>query len=338
MKHRRVLYLICLLVVLGVNIFYVEYQIFMLLVLMIVLPLISWIMFMISYINLGMSLQVDSNIVTEGSSVRIRLVKKNMLNLSFVNADMSIKYTYISTGDELRKNVTRINGLGKYAGKVELPASFCGNISIGVDVIDIYDYLGFFHIRKKFKGMTKVCIMPKSEASDIQDIEGAYSEIDNEELRFRGAGDEVTELREYRDGDSPRNIHWKRSSTLPEDDFIVKEYDLDVYRTVFLVIDIDASKSKQPLEHMSRIYRAAFCKGLGLVHNNAIGEYVVWDGVREDIVRLKFYDDVTCIQAMKKVMEYKCFEDAAAKACQAIYADSTIELTSQPVVITDNEE
>ena len=78
MKHRRVLYLICLLVVLGVNIFYVEYQIYMLLVLMIVLPLTSWIMFMISYINLGMSLQVDSNIVTEGSSVRIKLVKKNM--------------------------------------------------------------------------------------------------------------------------------------------------------------------------------------------------------------------------------------------------------------------
>ena len=57
MLKRRILYFICLAVVFGINIFYVEYQIFILLVLMIAIPLVSWIMYAISDVSLGLSLQ-----------------------------------------------------------------------------------------------------------------------------------------------------------------------------------------------------------------------------------------------------------------------------------------
>ena len=63
MLKRRILYFICLAVVFGVNIFYVEYQIFILLVLMIAIPLVSWIMYAISDVSLGLSLQVNKNVV-----------------------------------------------------------------------------------------------------------------------------------------------------------------------------------------------------------------------------------------------------------------------------------
>ena len=56
MLKRRILYFICLAVVFGINIFYVEYQIFILLVLMIAIPLVSWIMYAISDVSLGLSL------------------------------------------------------------------------------------------------------------------------------------------------------------------------------------------------------------------------------------------------------------------------------------------
>ena len=52
MLKRRILYFICLIaVVFGINIFYVEYQIFILLVLMIAIPLVSWIMYAISDVS-----------------------------------------------------------------------------------------------------------------------------------------------------------------------------------------------------------------------------------------------------------------------------------------------
>ena len=43
---RKILYLGCLLTVLGINIFYVEYQIFIMLMLIIAIPLCSWIMYL----------------------------------------------------------------------------------------------------------------------------------------------------------------------------------------------------------------------------------------------------------------------------------------------------
>ena len=97
MLKRRILYFICLAVVFGINIFYVEYQIFILLVLMIAIPLVSWIMYAISDVSLGLSLQVNKNVVQVGNRIKIRIVKKNACNLAFVNGSITIKYMYCHT-------------------------------------------------------------------------------------------------------------------------------------------------------------------------------------------------------------------------------------------------
>ena len=85
MLKRRILYFICLAVVFGVNIFYVEYQIFILLVLMIAIPLVSWIMYAISDVSLGLSLQVNKNVVQVGNRIKIRIVKNNWSIYMFGN-------------------------------------------------------------------------------------------------------------------------------------------------------------------------------------------------------------------------------------------------------------
>ena len=337
MKRRKILYLICLVVVFAVNIFYVEYQIFILLVLMIAVPLVSWLLYIISNVNMGLSLQVSQNVVVEGGKIKVRVAKKRRMNLAFVNADINIRYMYHNTRDEFSKTVPVVSGYDKYAGRVDIPASFCGIVYIGVDMIDMQDYLGFFNKRKKFTGMTRVCIMPKNIPSDYIPNEGALSKMDENDLRIKGAGDEITELREYRDGDSPRNIHWKRSSVLPEDGFVIKEYDLDVYRTIIYVIDTNAVGNVDNLERMSRIYEKAFSQGLACVQNGMIGEYVIWDSSKDNIRRKRFYDEISCAKALIAVMEVRCSKDALGKACQALYEDSTLELSSEPVIITEDK-
>ena len=97
---RKILYLGCLLTVLGINIFYVEYQVFIMLMLIIAIPLCSWIMYVLSAAGLGISLQVKRNIVVQGNKVKIRLIKRAKSNLSFVNGTINIKYKYYHTGDE----------------------------------------------------------------------------------------------------------------------------------------------------------------------------------------------------------------------------------------------
>ena len=94
---------------------------------------------------------------------------------------------------------------------------------MGVESIEICDYLGLFGKKKQFAGVTKVSVMPEETTDRYMEADRANAYYDEEnEVYVKSASDEVSELREYRDGDSPRNIHWKRSSILAENDFIVK--------------------------------------------------------------------------------------------------------------------
>ena len=111
MKRRRILYIFCLLIVFGVNIFYVEYQIFIMLVLMLVIPACSWFIYFISSLGMGISMQIKNNVVVKGSKVHLRLIKKNKYNLAFVNGQIHVKYMYYHTGDEFSYTVDIKSGL-----------------------------------------------------------------------------------------------------------------------------------------------------------------------------------------------------------------------------------
>ena len=193
---------------------------------MLVIPACSWFVYFISALGMGISMQIKNNVVLKGSKVHLRLIKKNKYNLAFVNGQIHVKYMYYHTGDEFSYTVDIKSGLGKSAGVIDIPVDYCGYIYLWVEYIDMCDYLGLFHKRKKYTGLSKVYIVPGYSQADIIQTDGGYSEdMDDAVLYLKSAGDEVSELRKYREGDSPRYIHWKKSSILAEDDFIIKEYD-----------------------------------------------------------------------------------------------------------------
>ena len=112
---------------------------------MIAIPLVSWIMYAISDVSLGLSLQVNKNVVQAGNRIKIRIVKKNVCNLAFVNGSITIKYMYCHTGDEFMINVPMKTGHKKECWKLRtFSADYCGNICVGVESIEICDYLGLF--------------------------------------------------------------------------------------------------------------------------------------------------------------------------------------------------
>ena len=89
-----------------------------------------------SDVSLGLSLQVNKNVVQAGNRIKIRIVKKNVCNLAFVNGSITIKYMYCHTGDEFMINVPIKQGIRKSAGITDISADYCGNICVGVESID----------------------------------------------------------------------------------------------------------------------------------------------------------------------------------------------------------
>ena len=175
----------------------------------------------------------------------------------------------------------------------------------------------------------------EEDADAMNEMLDLYDE--ENEVYVKSASDEVSELREYRDGDSPRNIHWKRSSILAENDFIVKEYSTNINKTVFIVVDTDWRGEKSwRLSRMSRIYAEMMSQGLACAEAGLTGQYIVWDMAKADIVRVTFYDNASLKAAVKVVMDIRCGEGTVNKACQALYEDDRLEITTEPVIITEN--
>ena len=180
--------------------------------------------------------------------------------------------------------------------------------------------------------------MPEETIDRYMEADRANAYYDEEnEMYVKSASDEVSELREYRDGDSPRNIHWKRSSILAENDFIVKEYSTNINKTVFIVVDTDWRGEKSwRLSRMSRIYAEMMSQGLACAEAGLTGQYILWYMAKADILRVTFYDNASLKAAVKVVMDIRCGEGTVNKACQALYEDDRLEITTEPVIITEN--
>ncbi|RGZ70390.1 hypothetical protein [Lachnospira eligens] len=57
---------------------------------------------------------------------------------------------------------------------------------------------------------------------------------------------------------------------------------------------------------------------------------------KADIVRVTFYDNASLKAAVKVVMDIRCGEGTVNKACQALYEDDRLEITTEPVIIIEN--
>lgn len=107
-----------------------------------------------------------------------------------------------------------------YSFKDDTGGILSGKYIVSIKKISIYDYLGFFKITKKLK-KDVTCTVPVVE----EDMESAGSMCDESEnivsVKSIDMG-EFSHVREYRDGDKLRNIHWKLSSK--SDETYVKEF------------------------------------------------------------------------------------------------------------------
>ena len=108
---------------------------------------------------------------------------------------------------------------GKSSGGLTLTERFCGREDISIVDAVISDPVGLFSRKQQLAGQSSVYVMPEvkeieipSEYLDSYDMESySYSQV----KKGNDTG-EVFGIREYAEGDSPKQIHWKLSAKLGE--------------------------------------------------------------------------------------------------------------------------
>lgn len=127
---------------------------------------------------------------------------------------------------------------GKNHGGLSVTNVFCGRENVSVRDAVIQDPIGLFSRRQKIEEEAACYVMPQikeivipSEYLDSYDME-SYSYSQYKKGNDTG---EVFGIREYADGDSPKQIHWKLSAKL--DDMMVKIPSFPIENKLVVLLD-----------------------------------------------------------------------------------------------------
>lgn len=214
-----------LLTLLCGGVFYLFYPLslsFYTLILLLVLPLLSVGLTLLSLRRLRLEMGCDAPLLSKGEGAFARLLLRGPKTAAGAVAKVTLRLD-----NKLYPQLTRRETLRLACNvpqTLELPTDHCGWLAITVERCVLTDWLGLFPIPVKPPAPVLTLVWPKpggvpAPAVDLTPAGGVV-------LRPRPGGGpgEDYELRPYRPGDAVTSIHWKLTAKQPDDaDPILRE-------------------------------------------------------------------------------------------------------------------
>ncbi len=157
---------------------------------------------------------------------------RHLLPLSHVRVAFEFENLY--TGERWKSRHMYVS-VGSCVSYVPLHTAVCGQIQCRVTGFECRDLLGLFVIRRRSTAKALCTVLPNPVKSDSPvNIDAAMNSAVCLKPKYGGGFSEEHDLREYRQGDTVKSIHWKLSSKT--DHVIVREPLENVNNRVYLVL------------------------------------------------------------------------------------------------------
>lgn len=174
-----------------------------------------------------------------------RMDNRSILAIPFVEAMVSIPQSNAvrCTERSLRISLAPITG---YHVKSTVSFRFRGTYDIGVRCFYVYDFFRILRARVDVEDFTTVYVLPRRLTLDETEAH-AVSDDTARAVRSPLVVDklEVSDIRDYRSGDSLKSIHWKLSSK--SESFIVKDYNTGTSNQTVVFCDLTPHFPDEPL-------------------------------------------------------------------------------------------
>lgn len=199
--------------------------------------------------GLNARLSVPIPAADKGEEILVELQLQNSSRLSILHAEVKLAYwNQFRNRKTIKKYTLRVNAKGRSTYQFKIASERCGNIKICVERLRVWDYLGLLGFSAAGGQQETVSVLPSFFEFPVdggEELPGLAGETDEFDTR-RGGDDpsEIFQIRSYRPGDRPQNIHWKM--TARSEELMVKEFSLPIrYQTaVFLDLHGEAGDGK----------------------------------------------------------------------------------------------
>lgn len=190
----------------------------------------------IIYKNITGSVNIPSKSIYVGDKLVISYTVRNLSKFTIPYIEIENNISKELTGEAIPKIVTTLNSRDYFTYNEELILKRRGYYPLGEIHVIIKDIFGFFTIKKKVTSKTSLLVYPiptELNSFKITSIEQIGDMIiDNKAFEDKSR---ISSLREFREGDSVKAIHWKLSAKL--DELIIKEFDNSADTNVIVFVD-----------------------------------------------------------------------------------------------------
>ncbi len=210
------------------------------------LPFVLLVYTLIAKSSLSVSMLCDS-VTTEKNTpytYEFRIDNRSILALPFVEAQVSIPQSNAVRCTERSVRIS-MAPLTSYHMKNTVSFRFRGTYDIGVKCFYVYDFFRIFRARIDVENLTTVYVLPRRLTLDET---AAHSISDDTARTVRSPlvvdKLEVSDIRDYQNGDSLKSIHWKLSSK--SETFIVKDYNTGTSNQTVVFCDLTPHFPDEP--------------------------------------------------------------------------------------------
>ncbi len=246
-----------LLFILGliVSIFYLGFGAVAIMGLLVLIPVFMWIFLV--FMRTRVVVSVDSkNPVAEkdamdkpGRAVITLSLENRSRFLPITKGIARVRYENVFSGERGKLKIRFSVDAGKKRDRrVPVVIDHCGNVSITVEKVRIYDYLSIFAwtVGKKYETQNILVMPPLKDMYLGRDRWYNETTEDSDRFSLYKMGDDPSEIfniREFTDGDKIHRIHWKLSGKVGS--LMVKEGSLPLTKAVHIFIDLSVAGVKQ---------------------------------------------------------------------------------------------
>jgi len=177
---------------------------------------------------------------------KIKVINESILPYPFIEAAMSLPQSNSVRCRERRVKLA-MSPYSAYEINNTVRFRFRGTYEIGVNCLYVYDFFRMFRVRVDVEQYIRVYVLPRKMLLR-EDGESAVSDSSRETKKDPHSYEkiEISDIREYRSGDSLKSIHWKLSSK--SEDFLVRDYDTGSSKHTVIYCDLSARFPEEPPE------------------------------------------------------------------------------------------
>jgi len=238
---------ICLLLVIGCGVFAsyyggnISYALFYL---VLMLPVVSFFYTVYVYARFKIYQSIDSYLVVKGDWTNYAFIVANEDFITFRN----IKVNFLKDKSTIEEGTqaTEYSLLPSESEGLEtrIKCNYRGEYYVGVDSIEVTDFLYLFTITYPIGSKLKATVLPRVVGLDRIAIAPSQNDVKNP-LRYSNSAEEEldTEIRKYYPGDSRKRIHWKASARMQE--LISRKYQYIPKAQIMLYMDLTKAKEEE---------------------------------------------------------------------------------------------